>query len=65
VSQDAAVRVVAMVRAASGGDARARRALTALWRLATVVDLERPPAGLVGPPPGRPGQAGAAPGSKR
>lgn len=61
MSQGAAKRVVAMVRAASGGDREARRALTELWRLAAVVDLERPPAGLVGPPPEPQGRAVAAP----
>ncbi len=57
MSQGVARRVVAMVRAASGGDPEARAALTELWRLATVVDLERAPAGLQSPPPKQGGGA--------
>ncbi|MEZ4269550.1 MAG: hypothetical protein R3F39_24595 [Myxococcota bacterium] len=59
MSQGAAKRVVAMVRGAAAGEAGARRALVELWRLATVVDLERAPASLQGPPPKGEGRARA------
>ncbi|MCB9729558.1 MAG: hypothetical protein H6744_08415 [Deltaproteobacteria bacterium] len=50
MSQGAARRVVRLVRAAARGEAGARRAVTELWKLATVVDLDRQPATLRGRP---------------